>query len=373
VSLRAVIIVNPVLFCSFLLMKTKKKSVPARRPVPSVRKNPPTLLDRQGALLTANALPQQSEIHMKYGELPRTTLNLSADESAFVNCRCDPFGQDAGGYAMIGAKIPDAYSGRSIVLSYYAETMLSFSAKSFVHVAVPIPTLVHHVMEYGAPVDETSTTLFTATTQLTSTSNAILNVLLQPGIQYRVVGAGLRLTPQGAVMYTSGTIYAGYGRQYFRDGAASYLSNADMWKMRTGQSYPVSSGCTIRGTTDDTAQNFYTLGADTYHSSGAQEVFMMPYAYITGCGSSTYISAQAVVHLEVIMPPRVLPFPMTMSPVSQRYPMLQAFCSAAPMVTSANSFKSVARAIGTWVNKHGGWSRILDMGITTFADIAAFL
>lgn len=372
-SLRAVIIVYPTSFCSFLLMKTKKKNVPARRPVPSVRKNPPTLLDRQGALLTANALPQQSEIHMKYGEPPRTTLNLSADESAFVNCRCDPFGQDAGGYAMIGAKIPDAYSGRSIVLSYYAETMLSFSAKSFVHVAVPIPTLVHHVMEYGAPVDETSTTLFTATTQLTSTSNAILNVLLQPGIQYRVVGAGLRLTPQGAVMYTSGTIYAGYGRQYFRDGAASYLSNADMWKMRTGQSYPVSSGCTIRGTTDDTAQNFYTLGADTYHSSGAQEVFMMPYAYITGCGSSTYISAQAVVHLEVIMPPRVLPFPMTMSPVSQRYPMLQAFCSAAPMVTSANSFKSVARAIGTWVNKHGGWSRILDMGITTFADIAAFL
>ena len=158
-------------------------------------------------------------------------FKLSPADIKYLECVCDPFGQDSHHDTKSNAcGIPDSDSSPNIVMVLTARSVFSGATSTYLHITGVMPasaTATMYDTAYGA--DELAATSLANGASVNAYEQTMAAPYLAVNNQYRIVTQALRVQAISAPVNTSGLIYCGRSPLSVRSAAAVYRTNGDFF------------------------------------------------------------------------------------------------------------------------------------------------
>jgi hypothetical protein len=181
----------------------------------------------------------------------------------------------------------------------------------------------------------------TVTTYTDITENAIVQPILNYPNRFRVVAAGLKANFAGALTEGSGTFNAGWFPGNIRN-TGGFLPHSYYSRHINSEVYQCREGITVSMPVSTESLLFYpaqAVTADARHGG-------WPFIIYRGLSATSVIQVNAIMYLEVILPPASIPFSLGSTDCEQALAPILAFANASDRVVSGHSFKSLASLLG---------------------------
>jgi hypothetical protein len=267
---------------------------------------------------------------------------------AFADILADPLCQGKGKSPKVHqARIPDGSGFHTMPVTLTCSSVFSSATDTQVMLSVIPPNLTDTGgidFTYGVDMNDDAKTA-TGIQAHTFSEAAIAALLVAEASQFRIVSCGVNIIPTSPPDDTSAVMSCYYGIQPPRTGAAAYRVNSAIRPDAVEENRTLSgkgAGLTIR--TPLTQTDWSSFAADRYTAaSGVNQLPRITFMFGNG---TTGISFDVVLHLELKINPRYVPFPVMRPLLEPAYKEIIVTNNNNQMVVSGHSFKSFFQSIG---------------------------
>lgn len=275
-------------------------------------------------------------------------------ERAYIETVTNPFGHTEDGIGLPrGGRIPDS-SGINTIPATLTANMTITGGAALTEGLIKICKL-NDTRTVGIWNTYSVGGLATPTAEQTTTFHQIAQ--LDPMVnRFRIVGMALKCFAISPPDVTSGALQGGNCSEKLKTGAAAYTAYANAAAETEVERLPVKKGMTVRWSPGDLGDCLFTKWA--VRADHEDTDWRAPTIYFQGLAVGTVLEVMAIVHIEVEAGMVETPFPLTPSPVSDKWSLLYSIVTHpdfAPIVTEGASFKSFFSNIGKFFGKVGKW------------------
>ena len=281
-------------------------------------------------------------------------IDMGAAGVYFADVMLDPLGQGSGkGPKTLPGGCPDgaARMGRLVVTT--RATWPGATATSGT-ISMMVPNANHGgglMYCYGNDAND-PTASPTAQVILNWRENTALEAILQEGVRFRIISAGLRAISISADDNNDGVLTGAVVNTPGASGAAAYRTYLTTHTGVIEETRTVKEGMTVRMPFDQNNLDLNTLAADQY--SSYPQFGTLPAMIFVGLSATGSLQVESVMHIEVEVT-NLVPIPVQPSQYEPELRHIIQYANTQELVVSGRSFWSFLKKVATGVGKVFGF------------------